>query len=64
MAYRLAAMTTRIMFSCYKVSDLVKNGVHLKTAEYLKSLHPSSAIEAFTDIDDTNTRPVTMFQKI
>lgn len=35
------------VFFLYKVSDLAKNGVHLKTIECLKSLRPSSVIEAF-----------------
>jgi hypothetical protein len=48
----------------YKVSSLAKDDVRLKVIKSFESLHSPSAIEATTDVDEINTRLVTLYQKI
>jgi hypothetical protein len=45
----------------YKVSSLAKDKVRLKVNKNFESLHPSSTIEATTNIDEINSRLITLY---
>lgn len=48
----------------YKISNLAKDDALLKITKNFETLHSSSAIEAVADVDEINTRLVTLCQKI